>query len=73
MPAPAGVDVHVDEPGTAGRLGQLQACLLCRLAAGAAGQRLPRLEVTARLQPDAQALVEEETHPAAIGGNDDRG
>jgi hypothetical protein len=51
------MDVHVEQPGPAGRVAERQAGLLARLAQRRVPRRLAGLEMTARLEPDAHTLV----------------
>jgi hypothetical protein len=52
-----GVHVDVDQARAAQRMPERQPGLLGRLPPGRGPRRLARLQVTARLQPDAHALV----------------
>jgi hypothetical protein len=65
------VDVDVDQAWAAGRVAQGNASLLGRLPPGRLPGRLSRLQVAARLEPDAHALVPVE-HDAARTDHDRR-
>jgi hypothetical protein len=58
------VNVHVKQPRTPGRMGELQPRLFFRLAESRVVWHLTGLEVTAGLHPTAEALVEMEDRAA---------